>query len=150
MVGRLHRRGAPAAGAGGAFRAIWAVVARIPRGRVATYGQVARMAGLPGGARTAGWAMRAVPEGLRILGRPVPWQRVINAAGGISLPRGSGETGDRQVRILRREGVILDAAGRVDLAVYRWDGAAGPSPDRRTRRSGGRRLRPGVGRPIDS
>ena len=118
------------------FTEIWEVVARIPRGRVATYGQVARMAGFPGGARTVGWAMRAVPDGLRIDGRPVPWQRVINSAGGISLPLGPGSPGDRQARLLRREGIVLSRNGRADLAVCRWDGAegryaAGRASDRR-------------------
>ncbi len=108
---------------GGSFHAIWEVVTRIPRGQVATYGQVARMAGFPGGARTVGWAMRAVPDGLRIDGRPVPWQRVINAAGGISLTRGPGAPGERQARLLRREGIVLSRKGRADLAVCRWDGA---------------------------
>ncbi len=105
------------------FAAIWAVVARIPRGRVATYGDVARMAGFPGGARTAGWALRALPDGLRIKGKPVPWHRVINAAGQISARAGdaTGE-GERQAIRLRKEGVRVSPSGRIDRGRYGWDG----------------------------
>ena len=106
-----------------AFERIWRVVARVRRGRVATYGQIARMAGLPNGARTVGWAMRALPDGLRIGGRKVPWHRVINAQGAISL-RG-GEDGDgaaRQAAALRREGITILRGGRVDLRRYLWRG----------------------------
>ncbi len=107
------------------FRAMWEVVARIPRGRVATYGQVARMAGYAGGARTAGWALRAVPDDLLIGGRRVPWHRVINAGGRVSPRREGGgpdpEAG-RQIRLLRREGVPVSSAGGVDLRRCLWDG----------------------------
>src|SRR5262245_30368739 len=100
------RRRASAVLSRNGFARIWEVVARIPRGRVATYGQVARLAGMPGAARLAGWALHALPHGLRIRGRSVPWQRVINAQGGISARAGDalGE-GHRQIRLLRREGV---------------------------------------------
>ncbi|MGH9442689.1 MAG: MGMT family protein [Thermoanaerobaculia bacterium] len=91
------------------------IVARIPRGRVATYGQVARLAGLPGQARLVGYALHALPEGSR-----VPWHRVVNARGSIS-PRTSGSGHDVLQRILlRREGVRLGKDGRVALAVFRW------------------------------
>jgi methylated-DNA-protein-cysteine methyltransferase-like protein len=107
----------------GTFRSIWHVVSRIPRGRVATYGQIARMAGLPGAARTVGWAMNALPDGARVAGRAVPWHRVINAAGRIS-PRASdaGGAGGRQARRLRSEGVRVSRAGRIDLGRFGWDG----------------------------
>lgn len=107
-----------------AFEAVWRVVSRIPRGRVATYGQVALMAGLPGAARVAGWAMRALPDGLRINGREVPWHRVINAQGMISPRRGArGDEGaGSQGRRLRREGVAISGDGRIDLEHYRWSG----------------------------
>jgi methylated-DNA-protein-cysteine methyltransferase-like protein len=106
------------------FRSIWRVVSRIPLGRVATYGQIARMAGLPGAARTVGWAMNALPVGARVGGRAVPWHRVINAAGRIS-PRASdgGGAEGRQARRLRSEGVRVSRSGRVDLGLFRWDGA---------------------------
>jgi len=87
---------------GGTFTTIYRVVARIPRGRVATYGQIARMAGFPGAARMVGWALGALPEER---GAPddVPWHRVINAAGAerhdmvddISMAAAGGLAGSR-------------------------------------------------------
>jgi methylated-DNA-protein-cysteine methyltransferase-like protein len=88
------------------------VVSRIPKGRVATYGQIARLAGLGAQARLVGYAMHALPAGTR-----VPWQRVVNARGEISLP-GSGA--ERQRERLEREGVRFDARGRIDLDRYLW------------------------------
>jgi methylated-DNA-protein-cysteine methyltransferase-like protein len=122
MVPTMRAR--PPAAAEGIFRAVWAAVARIPRGRVATYGQIARMTGVPGGARTVGWAMRALPDGARLRGRPVPWHRVINAQGRISPRRepGAGDGAMRQARRLRREGVAVAAGGRIDLARHLWRG----------------------------
>ena len=102
------------------FESIWRVVAKVPRGRVATYGQIARMAGLVNGARTVGWALRALPSGRRIGGRTVPWHRVINAQGTIS-PRGRGEE-ERQGRALRGEGIRFEPGGRVELGRYLWRG----------------------------
>lgn len=89
------------------------VVRRIPKGRVATYGEVARLAGMPGHARQVGYALAGLsdPSGPA----SVPWQRVINARGEISLP---GEAGEVQRALLRAEGVKLDARGRVDLATF--------------------------------
>jgi methylated-DNA-protein-cysteine methyltransferase related protein len=109
----------------GIFRDIYAVVARVPRGRIVTYGQVARMAGFPGAARTVGWAMASLPAGGRVSGRPVPWHRVLNAQGGIS-PRPSETAGrpDGQAARLRREGVRPEKSGRFSLERYGWDGAA--------------------------
>jgi methylated-DNA-protein-cysteine methyltransferase-like protein len=88
------------------------VVLRIPKGRVATYGQIARLAGLGGQARLVGYAMHALPTGTR-----VPWQRVINAQGAISLP---GKSAIRQRELLEKEGVRFDARGRVDLDRFLW------------------------------
>ena len=106
-----------------AFEMIWRVVARVPRGRVATYGQIARMAGLLNGARTVGWALRALPDGRRVGGRPVPWHRVINAQGTIS-PRGGEDGGgaSRQSAALKREGIRVPRGGRIDLRRYLWRG----------------------------
>jgi len=111
-----------------AFERIWRQVASVPRGRVATYGQIARMAGLINGARTVGWALRALPHGHRVKGRPVPWHRVINAQGSIS-PRGwnGGGEASRQAAALRREGIVLRPGGRIDLRRYRWSGRRRPS-----------------------
>jgi methylated-DNA-protein-cysteine methyltransferase-like protein len=88
------------------------VVLRIPKGRVATYGQIARLAGLRGQARLVGYAMHALPGGTR-----VPWQRVVNARGEISLP---GTSAVRQRKLLETEGVRFDARGRIDLDRFLW------------------------------
>lgn len=106
---------------------IHAVVRRIPRGRVATYGQVAELAGLPGQARLVGYALNGVVEEDR-----VPWHRVVNASGGISLRAVGGGPGAAQRLRLAREGVHFEADGTVDLARWRWRpkgsaaGRAGP------------------------
>jgi methylated-DNA-protein-cysteine methyltransferase-like protein len=95
---------------------VYAVVRRIPAGRVATYGQVAAMVGRPRAARAVGGAMRRCPPG-------VPWHRVLNAAGRISRrARAAGML--TQKMLLEREGMVL-RRGRVDLARYGWDAAAG-------------------------
>ncbi|MFL5530117.1 MAG: MGMT family protein [Gemmatimonadaceae bacterium] len=88
------------------------VVARIPRGRIATYGQIARIAGLPRQARLVGYALHALPTGTRI-----PWQRVVNAQGAISV---GGASGARQRKLLEAEGVRFDARGRIDLDRFQW------------------------------
>lgn len=85
-------------------------VRRIPVGSVASYGQVAREAGLPGRARLVGWALRGCDD-------DVPWQRVVNARGEISLGVGSG---DLQRDLLESEGVVFDETGRIDLATHGW------------------------------
>lgn len=90
----------------GALEAIWQVVYAIPRGRAATYGTVARAAGLPGRARLAGFALRVAPEELNL-----PWHRVVGAGGRIVFPSGSRPHRE-QARRLRAEGVPM-AAGRV-------------------------------------
>ena len=93
---------------------IYAVVRRIPRGRVATYGQVATLAGLGGHARQVGYALHALTSE-----RAVPWHRVVNARGQISQRTEPG--GDRiQRQLLEREGVNFDAADRLALDRYRW------------------------------
>ena len=96
------------------YRRIYAVVRRIPRGRVATYGQVAVLAGLGGHARQVGYAMHALPKG-----SSVPWHRVINARGEISRRRRPGEELSQRM-LLEREGVRFDARGRVALARFQW------------------------------
>jgi len=101
------------AAARSAWDQIYAVVRRIPRGRVATYGQVAEVAGLPGQARQVGWALHALRSGTR-----VPWQRVVNARGALS-PRASGHEHEQRL-LLEREGVRFEAGGRIDLERDRW------------------------------
>ena len=84
-----------------ALEAIWNVVASIPRGRVSTYGAVARAAGLPGRARQAGFALRVAPEELNL-----PWHRVLGAGGRIVFPKTSRHFKE-QARRLRAEGVVV-------------------------------------------
>ncbi len=98
----------------GLYPRIYAVVRRIPVGRVATYGQVAALAGLAGHARQVGYAMHALPAGSK-----VPWQRVINARGEVS-PRADGGSEHYQRHLLEEEGVVFDLRGRVDLRRFRW------------------------------
>lgn len=88
-------------------------IAAIPFGKVATYGQIAHLAGKPWGARQVAWILHSQSEKYRL-----PWQRVIGAGGRISLPPGRGFSEQR--RLLRGEGVAVDRGGRVDLGVYRW------------------------------
>jgi methylated-DNA-protein-cysteine methyltransferase-like protein len=98
----------------GRWERVYAVVRRVPAGRVATYGQVARLAGLGPNARLVGYALHALPE--RCL---VPWHRVINARGEISLTPMGGADVTQRLR-LEREGVCFDGRGRVDLSNFGW------------------------------
>jgi methylated-DNA-protein-cysteine methyltransferase-like protein len=96
------------------YERIWATVRRVPRGRVATYGQIARAAGLAGRARQVGYALHALPRGSK-----VPWQRVVNARGEVSL-RSEPDAERLQRALLEAEGVVFDRRGRIDLARYGW------------------------------
>ncbi|MEW5722814.1 MAG: MGMT family protein [Thermodesulfobacteriota bacterium] len=109
----------------GTFERIWSWISRVPPGRVATYGQIARLAG-GCTARMVGYALAALPEGSK-----VPWQRVINHLGRVSK-RAHGDGALVQRRMLELEGVRFDGRGRVDLDRYGW------------------RPRPGRGAPPDS
>ena len=95
------------------YARVYAVVRRVPAGRVATYGQVARVAGFGDHARLVGYALAALPNATA-----VPWHRVINARGAVSRRR-SGDTLSQRMR-LEREGVRFDARGRASLATYGW------------------------------
>lgn len=99
---------------------IYAAVRRIPRGRVSTYGAIARLAGLPRQARLVGYALHRLADG-----STVPWHRVINAAGRIALSDASGAATTQQLR-LTAEGVVVAAGGRISLKRYVW-----PAPARR-------------------
>jgi len=103
------------------YQLIYSVVRRIPRGRVATYGQVASLAGLSGHARQVGYALNALPDGT-----VVPWHRVVNAAGRISTRATSGGELVQQL-LLEKEGVRLDARGRIPLDRLRWQPRIRPS-----------------------
>ena len=95
------------------YASIYRVVKKIPAGRVATYGQVARLAGLPGQARLVGYALYALSD------ESVPWQRVINVRGEIS-PRSFQGPELLQRELLEEEGVEFDLRGRVPLERHRW------------------------------
>ncbi len=108
---KLRFRGRPV-NQSGTYVRIYAVVRRIPRGKVASYGQVARLAGLPGRARQVGYAMHALPAGTR-----VPWHRVVNAQGKVSRRRVPGAELTQRM-LLEQEGVRFAAGGRIPLARY--------------------------------
>jgi methylated-DNA-protein-cysteine methyltransferase-like protein len=112
MVGDMRSNAPPFA------RAVWALVRRVPRGRVVTYGQVAALLGHPRAARAVGTALRRLPRGLE---RVVPWQRVVNAAGRVS-PRADPSRPALQRRLLEAEGVRFGRGGRLDLRARRWAG----------------------------
>lgn len=95
------------------FNDIWALVSQVPCGRVVTYGQIAALLRVPGGARTVGWAMHALPEG-----SDVPWHRVVGAGGAVRLPDHGGRA--LQIMLLRQEGVAVDDHGGIDLVIYQW------------------------------
>ncbi len=98
----------------GVYARVYRVVRRIPRGRVATYGQIASLAGLAGHARQVGYALAALDDAAG-----VPWHRVINARGEVSLRREPGADTEQR-SMLEAEGVCFNDHGRVSLARYRW------------------------------
>ncbi|MFU9138346.1 MGMT family protein [Erwinia tasmaniensis] len=91
---------------------IWQIVAAIPTGKVATYGDIARMAGSPRAARQVGGVLKRLPEGSTL-----PWFRVINSTGAISL---TGDDLARQREALLRDGIEVSQEGKVSLRRYRW------------------------------
>jgi methylated-DNA-protein-cysteine methyltransferase-like protein len=100
------------------FERVYCVVKQIPRGKVASYGQIAALLGHPQAARTVGWALNALtPE----QAAEVPWQRVINSAGRISISR-VDLGADLQRALLEEEGVEFDAHERVDWKRFGWEG----------------------------
>ena len=96
------------------FQRVYGIAARIPRGKVVTYGQIAAALGDPRQARTVGWALCSTPEWLDI-----PWHRVVNSSGGISTRYAVGEL-NIQRKLLEDEGIIFDEDGRLDLERYCW------------------------------
>ncbi|MEO6211681.1 MAG: MGMT family protein [Gemmatimonadaceae bacterium] len=94
---------------------IYTAARRVPRGRVATYGQIAELAGLPGHARQVGYAMAAIGKS-----STVPWHRIINAQGRVSMRSSGAGSTIHQQQLLEREGIVFDEGGRVSLPRFRW------------------------------
>ena len=93
---------------------IYAMIKQIPRGQVATYGQIARLVNQPRWARQVGYALAALDAD-----NDVPWHRVVNARGEISR-RASGDHDEYQRLLLKDEGVAFDVHGRINLSRYQW------------------------------
>jgi methylated-DNA-protein-cysteine methyltransferase-like protein len=100
------------------FRQVYEIVARIPRGKVVTYGQLAIYLGSPGAARTVGWAMKSAPPELDL-----PCHRVVDRAGRMAPDHVFGGLAIQR-SLLESEGVGFDAEGRIDLDEHLW--AIGP------------------------
>jgi methylated-DNA-protein-cysteine methyltransferase-like protein len=100
------------------FTHVYRLVAQIPKGKVVTYGQVAALLGAPRAARAVGTALRYLP---RPLAQTVPWQRVINASGSISI-RGDVIRVEEQRWLLENEGIEFNRHGKVNLKKHRWAG----------------------------
>ena len=97
------------------YKLIYEVIAQIPKGKVATYKQVASLAGFAGHARMVGYALNKVPDHLNI-----PWHRVINSQGKISYAISRNGHDDLQKQLLIEEGVVFSEAGIIDLDKYRY------------------------------
>jgi methylated-DNA-protein-cysteine methyltransferase-like protein len=95
------------------MRRIWETIQDIPKGRVANYGQIAEISGIPRGARQVGYALRNAPEALDL-----PWHRVLTSSGKIAFDSGSPQFRVQRDR-LRDEGVTV-TRGQVDMRKYRW------------------------------
>jgi methylated-DNA-protein-cysteine methyltransferase-like protein len=96
------------------YRKIWDQAALIPPGQVASYGQIAKQAGLPRrGARMVARAVAAAPQEMQL-----PWHRILNAQGCVSIPKTSGRY-EQQIELLQKEGVELNN-GKLDMEKYRW------------------------------
>ena len=117
------------------YRRIYRVVRQIPKGRVATYGLVSRLAGRPGAARMVGWALSALSDD-----DDVPWWRVVNAAGRISLSA-QNHAAVVQRALLLREGVRFGPGGALNLGKYGWPAQAYDSLAAQTRAASSKRSR---------
>jgi methylated-DNA-protein-cysteine methyltransferase related protein len=107
--------GSPEPAAAGFDQRVYAAVALIPPGRLATYGQIAELIGAYGRARQVGWALRRLP-----LPSAVPWQRVVNAQGRISFTASREGSDWIQRQLLLAEGIEVDGSGRLPLGRYLW------------------------------
>ncbi len=97
------------------FERIYKIIQKIPKGKVATYGQIAALAGKPRAARAVGWALNNTPPELDL-----PWQRVINASGRSSFDEEAKRK--LQAALLKKEGVKFNRSGQVDLQKFQWNG----------------------------
>jgi methylated-DNA-protein-cysteine methyltransferase-like protein len=111
----------------GFFDQVYWLVRQVPRGRVVSYGAVARMLGRPRAARTVGWALSSLPAG-----SDVPWHRVVNSRGSISLDRYGG----LQRALLEEEGVVFSERGAVDFGRFGWAGLPWPEVEAGLRETG--------------
>lgn len=102
------------------YAPIYAVIRKIPKGRVATYGQIAALAGLGRRARMVGRALRETPVSARL-----PWQRVINSGGRVSIRTDGMGSENLQRALLEKEGVVFSRSGLIDLEKFGWD----PGPE---------------------
>lgn len=96
-------------------RSVIQIIKRIPKGKVCTYGRIGLMAGHPNGARQVTWILHTMSRKHHL-----PWHRVVNARGRISLPKNNGY--ERQKAHLQREGVEFDKNDRIAFEKYLWDG----------------------------
>jgi methylated-DNA-protein-cysteine methyltransferase-like protein len=92
---------------------IWETITEIPRGNVASYGQVAEIAGSPRGARQVGYALRNLPDG-----HDVPWHRVLQVSGRIAVKQGSRAYKEQRERLMMENVAVI--SGKVDMQKYRW------------------------------
>lgn len=91
------------------------LILQIPKGKVATYGQIAKLAGTPQGSRGVAWILNSCSKSHNL-----PWQRVLNSKGKISFPESSAEF-KKQKNLLLKEGIKFTAGGGLDLKVYQWN-----------------------------
>ncbi len=104
------------------YTQVYAVVRRIPRGKVTSYGRVARMLGRPQAARAVGYALNALKDKAdQPASADIPWQRVVNAQGRISIVNRE-HSAQYQADLLREEGVVVSPDLRINLDVYLWEG----------------------------
>lgn len=103
------------------YEQVYAVVRRIPAGMVTSYGRIAQMLGRPNAARAVGYALSALRDSKESDAEAVPWQRVVNSQGRISI-QNREVSAARQAELLRAEGVFVDENLKIDLERYLWDG----------------------------
>lgn len=106
------------------YEQVYEVVMRIPAGKVSSYGRIAKMLGRPRAARAVGYALGALKGAKskdKYTSKTVPWQRVVNSQGRISI-RSRTATGNRQAKMLRAEGVEVDDKLYIDFEKFLWEG----------------------------